>query len=147
MAKKRKKKKTEKKKLFSKKKIRRLLVRTLLLGLGVGVGLMARPSLVKDPVKRQQVEQARDQLLEWNDVAQEKALDVLGQSTDTIQETVENITYITKEKTEVNPQEVVQTTINNITQEVKELPQEQIHKVKLEFCRDVIEEVCPQESD
>lgn len=130
--------------LSSSKILRRWLLRLVLVGVGIATGVMVRPSLIEDPIKRAQVEQLRNQVLEANTQSQEKALQVLGQTAQTSQQVIEKVTRITQEVTHQNPQQVVNTTITNITNEVKNLPQEQVKKVKLQFCQDVMQELNQQ---
>lgn len=125
---------------LGKKKIRKLLLRVALVGVGVAAGILARPSLIQDPIQRAQVEHLREQVLEANDAGQKKALEVLGSSTDTIQETVGQVSGIADEVTGTDPQVLVNEKVEVIKQEVKNLPQNQIKKIKLEFCQDVIKE-------
>jgi len=141
MAKKKRKKKIKKdKSLVSKKKIRKLLFRTALLGIGVTAGVLAQPSIVKDPAKRAQVEDLRSRVLQANDESQEKALDVLGSSSETVKDTVKKVSQTTKDLTNQDPQVIVEDAVNSISEEVKSLPEQQVQKIKLEFCKDLIEE-------
>lgn len=121
-------------------KIKRWLVRLALVGLAGGSVILAKPALVQDAAKRQQVEQAREQVLQANTKAQEKALQVLGESTVTTKEVIERVREITKEVTNRDPQEIINQTVTNITNEVKSLPAEQVKKVKVEICREILEE-------
>lgn len=134
-------KKFKDKRLISPKKIRRWLFRLALVGIGVAAGVLARPSLIQDPVKRAQVEDIRSQVLQANDEAQQKAMEVLGQSSEVVKQTVTTVSEVTKEVTNKDPQVVVQETVTKLTEEVKTLPQEQVKKIKLQFCQDVIGEI------
>lgn len=122
------------------REIKRWLVRLGLVGLASGAVILARPALIKDMAKRQQVEQVREQVLQANTQAQEKAIQVLGESTTTTKEVIERVREITKEVTNRDPQEIISQTVNNITQEVKDLPQEQVKKIKVQICREILEE-------
>lgn len=126
---------------FSPKKLRRWFFRLVLVGLGVGIGVLAKPSLIQDSAKRAQVEGVRDQLLEVNEVGQQKALELLGQSGEVAGQALDTATQITKDVTNQDPQELVTQTVTNLKEEVKTLPEKQVKKIKLEFCRDVIEEI------
>ena len=121
-------------------KIKRWLWRLGLVGLAGGAVVLARPALIKDTAKRQQVEQVREQVLQANTQVQEKAIQVLGESTTTTKEVIERVREITKEVTNRDPQEIISQTVNNITQEVKDLPQEQVKKIKVQICREILEE-------
>ena len=121
-------------------KIKRWLVRLGLVGLAGGAVILARPALIKDAVKREQVEQVREQVLQANTQAQEKTLQVLGESTATTKEVIERVREVTREVTNRDPQEIISQTVTNITQEVKDLPQEQVKKIKVEICREILEE-------
>lgn len=121
-------------------KIKLWLVRLGLVGLAGGAVILARPALIKDMAKRQQVEQVREQVLQANTQAQEKALQVLGESTTTTKEVIERVREITKEVTNRDPQEIINQTVTSITQEVKDLPQEQVKKIKVQICREILEE-------
>lgn len=126
---------------FSPKKLRRWFFRLVLVGLGVGIGVLVKPSLIQDPAKRAQVEGVRDQLLEVNDVGQQKALELLNQGSVTAEQALGTASQITQDLTNQDPQELVTQTVTNLTEEVKTLPEKQVKKIKLEFCRDVIEEI------
>lgn len=121
-------------------KIKRWLWRLGLVGLAGGAIILARPALIKDAAKREQAEQVREQVLQANTKAQEKALQVLGESTTTTKEVIERVREITKEVTNRDPEEIISQTVTNITNEVKSLPQEQVKKVKVEICREILEE-------
>ena len=121
-------------------KIKRWLVRLGLVGLAGGAVILARPALIKDAVKREQVEQVREQVLQANTQAQEKTLQVLGESTATTKEVIERVREVTREVTNRDPQEIINQTVTNIAQEVKNLPQEQVKKIKVEICREILEE-------
>ena len=121
-------------------KIKRWLVRLGLVGLAGGAVILARPALIKDAVKREQVEQVREQVLQANTQAQEKTLQVLGESTATTKEVIERVREVTREVTNRDPQEIISQTVTNITQEVKDLPQEQVKKIKVEICKEILEE-------
>jgi len=101
---------------------------------------LARPALVRDTAKREQVEQVREQVLRANTQAQEKALQILGESTTTTKEVIERVREVTREVTNRDPQEIISQTVTNITQEVKNLPQEQVKRVKQEVCRQILKE-------
>lgn len=121
-------------------KIKRWLWKLGLVGLAGGAVVLARPALIQDTTKRQQVEQVREQVLQANTKAQEKALQVLGESTVTTKEVIERAREITKEVTNRDPEEIISQTVTNITNEVKSLPAEQVKKVKVEICREILEE-------
>lgn len=121
-------------------KIKRWLWKLGLVGLAGGAVVLARPALIQDTTKRQQVEQVREQVLQANTQAQEKALQVLGESTTTTKEVIERVREITKEVTNRDPEEIISQTVTNITNEVKSLPAEQVKKVKVEICREILEE-------
>jgi predicted translin family RNA/ssDNA-binding protein len=121
-------------------KIKRWLVRLGLVALGGGIVILARPALIRDTAKREQVEQVREQVLQANTQAQEKALQVLGESTVTTKEVIERVREVTREVTNQDPQQIINQTVTNITQEIKDLPQEQVKKVKQEVCRQILEE-------
>ena len=101
---------------------------------------MLRPTVIQDPVKRQQVEQVREQVLQANTKAQEKALQVLGESTTTTKQVIERVREVTREVTNRDPQEIINQTVTNIAQEVKNLPQEQVKKIKVQICKEILEE-------
>ncbi|OGY16477.1 MAG: hypothetical protein A2784_04380 [Candidatus Chisholmbacteria bacterium RIFCSPHIGHO2_01_FULL_48_12] len=121
-------------------KIKRWLVRLGLVGFAGGTVILARPALVRDTAKREQVEQVREQVLRANTQAQEKALQILGESTTTTKEVIERVREVTREVTNRDPQEIISQTVTNITQEVKNLPQEQVKRVKQEVCRQILKE-------
>lgn len=144
MAKKRRRKKLSLKKkrlLRRKKKIRRLLLQVALLSTGIAAGVLAKPSLLTDPVQRAKVEEVRDQVLEANDEAQEKALEVLGDSSQAVKGAVDTVSEISQGLTGTDHQAVVQEKVASITEEIKELPEKQVKKIKLEFCEDLIKEI------
>ncbi len=101
---------------------------------------MLRPTVIQDPVKRQQVEQVREQVLQANIEAQEKALEILGESQKTAQGVIGKAMEITGTVTQTDPQEIINTTVNNITNEVKSLPQEQVKKIKVQICKEILED-------
>ncbi|MBI4034872.1 MAG: hypothetical protein HY381_00560 [Candidatus Chisholmbacteria bacterium] len=123
------------------KEVRRWMVRLILLGLaGAGV-ILVKPDLISDATKRTQVEEVREQLLKANTQGQERALQILGDTAKETQAIVGRVSRVTEEVTHQNPQEIINQAVANITAEVKDLPKEQVKKIKLEFCRDVMEEV------
>ncbi|MBI2009714.1 MAG: hypothetical protein HYS86_00910 [Candidatus Chisholmbacteria bacterium] len=140
MSKKRRHKSAEKSGFLSPKKIRQLLFRVALVGVGVAAGVLARPSLIQDPAQRALVDELRNQVLTANEEGQKKALQVLGSSSETIKETVGKVSGVADEVTGTDPQVLVNEKVAIIKQEVKNLPQNQIKKIKLEFCQDVIKE-------
>ena len=131
----------DKKRFLSPKRIRRYLFRLFLLAVGGAIGILARPSLVQDPIKRAQVEGIRDQLLQANDVGQEKALQVLGETSGVAQDTLGKVSEITREVTNTDPQVLIQEKVTLLKEEVKSLPEKEIKRIKLEFCQDVIEDI------
>ena len=126
---------------LSPKKIRRWLFRLGLLGAGVAIGVLAKPSLIQDSAKRAQVEGLRDQILQANDVGQEKALQVLGQSAEVIEDTVGKASNVAKDLSGKDPQIIVEEKVTYLKEEVKSLPEKQVKRIKLEFCQDVIKEL------
>ena len=125
--------------LLTPKKIRRWLFRLVLIGLAGAAVVMAKPDLVQNPKQRAQVEQLRDHVLEANIEGQEKVLQVLGTSVQTAQGMVGKASQVTYEVTRQDPQELINKTVVDITNQVKDLPSEQVKKIKLEFCRDVMD--------
>lgn len=111
-----------------------------LVALAGGTVILARPALIRDTTKREQVEQVREQVLQANTQAQEKALQILGESTTTTKEVIERVREVTREVTNRDPQEIINQTVTNITQEVKDLPQEQVKKIKVQICKEILEE-------
>ncbi len=140
MAKKRKKFK-DKPRLFSPKKIRRWLFRLGLVATGVGIGVLVKPSLIPDLEKRAQVEGLREQILQANEVGQEKALQVLGESSEVAQEAVDKASEVAKDLSGKDPQVIVEEKVTDFKEEIKSLPEKQVKKIKLEFCQDVIKEI------
>lgn len=64
-------------------------------------------------------------------------LSVLGAATQrALSTTTEFVDRVTSESDEA----LINQTVENISKEVKDLPQEQVKKIKYEFCKDVIEE-------
>lgn len=142
MAKKKKKKKSDKpKKFITKKKIRRFLLRACLVALGLGIGVLFRPQVIKDPATRSQVENLRDRVLQANDEAQQQALEVLEEGSEKVKGAADKASEITEEITDTNPQEYVDEKVDQLTEEIKSIPEEQVKKIKLEFCQDVIEDI------
>jgi len=131
----------DKPRLFSPKKIRRWLVRLGLVAVGVGVGVLVKPSLIQDSTKRAQVEDMREQILQANEVGQEKALQVLGESAEVIGNTVDKTSSLAKDLSGKDPQVIVEEKVSDFKEEIKSLPEKQIKKIKLEFCQDVIKEI------
>lgn len=121
-------------------KIKRWLVRLGLVGLAGGTIILAKPALIQDTAKREQVEQVRNQVLQANIETQEKALEILGESQKTAQGVIGKAMEITGTVTQTDPQEIINTTVNNITNEVKSLPQEQVKKIKVQICKEILEE-------
>jgi len=142
MAKRKKKRSSKKqKKLITKKKIRRLFLRVCLVALGLGVGVLFRPQVIKDPVMRGQVEGLRDRVLQANDQVQDQALDALEEGSEKVKGAAEKASDITQDLTDTDPQEYVEDKVEELTEEIKSIPEEQVKKIKLEFCQDVIEEI------
>jgi len=138
---KRRKKFKDKPRLFSPKKIRRWLFRLGLVGMGVAVGVLVKPSLIQDSAKRAQVEGVREQILQANEIGQEKALQVLGESVEVIGATVDKTSSLAKDLSGKDPQVIVEEKVTKFKEEVKSLPEKQVQKIKLEFCKDVIAEI------
>jgi len=142
MAKKKKKRSSKaSKKLISKKKIRRLFLRICLVALGLGIGILFRPQVIKDPNTRIQVENLRDRVLQANDEAQMQALEVLEESGEKVKGAADKAAEVAEEITNTDPQEYVEEKVDELTEEIKSIPEEQVKKIKLEFCQDVIEEI------
>jgi len=126
---------------ISQRKIRRWLFRLSLVALAAAAVLMVKPDLVKDPTQRAQVEDIRTQVLQANTQGQEKALEILSQGSQVTGQLLGQATTAAKELTHQDPQEIINTTITNLTNEVKDLPQEQVKKVKLQICEQILKDV------
>ena len=131
----------EAKPMISAKNIRRWLVRLVVLGLGGAAVVMAKPDLVPDPQKQAQIKQVREQVLQANTEVQGKALQILGDSATTTQEVVGRVREVTYQVTNQDPQEIVSEVVTNITNEIKDLPQEQVKKIKVEICQEILKDV------
>ena len=131
----------EPKPMISAKNIRRWLVRLVVLGLGGAAVVMAKPDLVPDPQKQAQIKQVREQVLQANTEVQGKALQILGDSATTTQEVVGRVREVTYQVTNQDPQEIVSEVVTNITNEIKDLPQEQVKKIKVEICQEILKDV------
>ena len=129
------------KRIRRKKATRRLVWQIAILGAGVAAGILVRPSIIPDPKQRAQVEGVREQILEANEVAQEKAYEVLGESTDVVGNVVSKVSEATEEISGTNPQQVVEEKVTSFAEEIKSLPEKQVKKIKLEFCAELIEEI------
>ena len=131
----------EAKPMISAKNIRRWLVRLVVLGLGGAAVVMAKPDLIPDPQKQAQIKQVREQVLQANTEVQGKALQILGDSATTTQEVVGRVREVTYQVTNQDPQEIVSEVVTNITNEIKDLPQEQVKKIKVEICQEILKDV------
>ena len=54
---------------------------------------------------------------------------------------VGRVREVTYQVTNQDPQEIVNQTVTNITNEIKDLPQEQVKKIKVEICQEILKDV------
>ena len=115
-------------------RIKKYTRRALMLGIIVAVYFWVLPLLV--PSMAPQVDQARQAVVAAAGQAQKQMTQILGTAT----ELSEELTSRKKEIEEGGPEILVQETVDDLTERIKALPREQVKKVKIQFCADLIEE-------
>lgn len=117
-----------------KRRIRKFFRRALMLGIIVALYFWVLPILV--PNLAPQVDQTKQTVISVASQAQEQISQILGTATSLTEE----FTSKKGEIEEKGAEALVQETVNDLTERVKELPREQVKKVKRQFCSDLIEE-------
>ena len=137
--------KRRKKRKKSLKKIITLLSRLLLIGLVLGgYYVYKNPELIKGQVLGEEVsvepESESTESIFTDLVSQEKVADILGKTTDLVKEGLETI-KVPKQFTGTDEEIVIEDAFNQFSQKVKDLPEQQVDRIKIQFCKDVLESV------
>ncbi len=139
MAKRRKKRKKSLKKIIT--LLSRLLLISLVLG---GYYVYKNPELIKGQVLGEEVsvepESESTESIFTDLVSQEKVADILGKTTDLVKEGLETI-KVPKQFTGTDEEIVIEDAFNQFSQKVKDLPEQQVDRIKIQFCKDVLESV------
>ena len=141
--------KRRKKRKKSIKKITTLLSRLLLIGLIIGgYYLYKNPELIKGQVLGEEVSieseselkpESTESILN-NLVSQEKVAEILGKTTDLVEEGLETI-KVPKQLTGTDEEIVIEDAFNQFSQKIKDLPEQQVDRIKIQFCIDILESV------
>ena len=125
---------------MAKGELRRGLMRIVMVGvLGAGVYLLSNPGAIENPKQREKVEAAREKLVESGSEGGDQLKVSIDSAKEYVKEAFET-TKIPKNLTGGEEEIVVEELVNNLSEEVKQLPAEQVKKVKIQFCQDVINE-------
>ena len=73
-------------------------------------------------------------------VSQEKITEILGKTTSLVEEGLENI-KVPKQFTGTDEEIVIEDAFNQFSQKIKDLPEQQVDRIKIQFCKDVLESV------
>lgn len=142
MAKKKKKKKDGPKPFFSKKKKRQLIKLVIFALLASSGYVLAKPEVIKDEQKRQQVEQIKEKVLSATQQGQEEISKVLPKNNNFSQ-----ITQKIPKGVVLGEEDIyVEDAVKQVSQYIQDLPEEQINRIKSEFCADLISSPTPSPS-
>lgn len=132
----------KRKKKSSIRKIKHLISRVLLVGLVFGgYYLYKNPQLVSQILNKQPPEElVSSQAILNNFISQEKASEILGKTTSLVAEGLENI-KIPKQLSGSNEEIVIQDAFDQFSQKIKDLPAEQVDRVKIQLCKDILEPI------
>jgi hypothetical protein len=75
-----------------------------------------------------------------NFVSQEQISNILGKTTGLVQEGLENI-KVPKQLTGSDEEIVIEDAFNQFSQKIKDLPAEQVDRIKIQVCKDILESV------
>ena len=122
-----------------------LLSRVLLIGLIVGgYYVYKNPEFIKSQVLGEEVsEETESESIETSlssFVDQEKISSILGKTTGLVQEGLENI-KVPKQLTGTDEEIVIEDAFNQFSQKIQDLPEQQVDRIKIQFCKDVLESV------
>jgi len=137
--------KRRKKRIKPIKKVMTLLSRVLLIGLIVGgYYVYKNPEFIKSQVLGEEVsEETESESIETSlssFVDQEKISSILGKTTGLVQEGLENI-KVPKQLTGTDEEIVIEDAFNQFSQKIQDLPEQQVDRIKIQFCKDVLESV------
>lgn len=107
--------------------------------LGGAAFLLFNPQVIENLEQRQKVEAVRSNLFESGDEGGGQLTTAIESAKEYIEHAFETI-KIPKELTGSEEEIVVQELVDNLTEQVKQLPAEQVKRVKVGFCQDVIDE-------
>ena len=137
--------KRKKRRSKSFKKITTLLSRLLLIGLVLGgYYVYKNPEFIKGQVLGEEVltesEFKSSEITLDSFVNQEKVAEILGKTTDLVEEGLETI-KVPKQFTGTDEEIVLEDAFNQFSQKIKDLPEQQVDRIKVQFCKDVLESV------
>ena len=137
--------KRRKKRKKSFKKITTLLSRLLLIGLVLGgYYVYKNPEFIKGLVLGEEVstgsESEPTETVLNSLINQEKVAEILGKTTDLVEEGLETI-KVPKQFTGTDEEIVIEDAFNQFSQKIKDLPEQQVDRIKIQFCKDVLESV------
>ena len=132
---------------------KRIIQLVLLAVVGGSVYLLVNPQIVADPVRRGQIEQVREKVMgasvgtesvnvisqDSDNGAQAVISQAISKSKSYIDQAFRTI-KIPKKISGTSEEIVVEDVVSNLSNELKQLPAEQVKKIKIELCQDVIEE-------
>ncbi|MFC1653651.1 hypothetical protein ACFL1M_02290 [Patescibacteria group bacterium] len=133
-------KKRRKKKQSSFKKAKNLLSKLLLLAVVFGAYYVYKnPEIISSEKNDslQSVEQVGKDITLTSFVNEEKFSEILGKTTSLVEEGLENI-KVPKQLSGTQEEIVIQDVVNNFTERVKDLPNEQVGRIKIQFCKDML---------
>ena len=125
------------------KKIITLFSRLFLVGLVLGgYYIYKNPDLVKSfkPDEVVSVESGSTEITLNNFVGQEKISEILGKTTSLVEEGLENI-KVPKQITGTDEEIVIEEAFNQFSQKIKDIPEQQVDRIKIQFCKDVLDSV------
>lgn len=127
------------------KKITTLLSRLLLIGLVLGgYYVYKNPEFIKGQVLGEEAsaesESESTEITLDSFVSQEKVAEILGKTTGLVEEGLENI-KVPKQFTGTDEEIVIEDAFNQFSQKIKDLPEQQVDRIKIQFCKDVLESV------
>lgn len=97
------------------------------------------PAVIPDQKIREQVTKTRDELIANNPEAGKNVLGAMTATKDTVMRLVQN-TKLPPELTGEKKEIVVDEYVTLLGEQLKQLPSEQLKRVKVSFCQDVIDE-------
>jgi len=112
----------------------------LLIGSAFAAGYFyINPSQIPDAKIRNQVETYKQ---DNQNTTQDQIVDVLGNATQKATDIIKNtkIPEPLLNQEDISEEIVVEDVVNNFTEEIKQLPEKQVKKIKYQICQDVISE-------
>ena len=107
-----------------------------------GYYIYKNPDLVKSfkPDEVVSVESGSTEITLNNFVGQEKISEILGKTTSLVEEGLENI-KVPKQITGTDEEIVIEEAFNQFSQKIKDIPEQQVDRIKIQFCKDVLDSV------